>query len=177
MTAKKYGSYCVFLIGVVSLFLFCFVRIWLLIAFDCGCGDHLKRAADANTISLEKQELQTAVKYLEDNKLTEGSTKMIFDYPRYELGFFYANLRASLTELDTISPQASQLEKSNVLLKLRETLIDHGSYGDSVTCPEGITVFPHQWFYLLWGAGSLWVVSSCLCVWIHNKFAALANEL
>ena len=47
-----------------------------------------------------------------------------------------------------VSPNASQLEKSNVLMKLRETLIDNGENGDNLTVPDGLSRYPNN---LMWG--------------------------
>ena len=61
---------------------------------------------------------------------------------------------ASLEELRMVPEGATQLEKSNILMKLRETLIDQGQIVH-VTVPRGISVFPHNTAYFLWALGSL----------------------
>lgn len=117
---------------------------------DRECTGHLKRAADANTVELSKQELSVAVSYLEENKMTSGYTSILYTTPDEDLGFWYQNLKASLEELNAVKPDATQLEKSNVLLKLRETLLDEGQ-GSSVTHPAGIALFPHNTGFAIWG--------------------------
>ncbi len=114
------------------------------IQFDRNCAGYLKRAADANTIEKAKKELKIAVDHLEKNKLTEGYTSVLWTTPDEDVGFWYSNLRLSLDELNTSNPDASQLEKSNLLMKLRETLLDAGESGDSVTVPSGMSVFPNN---------------------------------
>ncbi len=125
------------------------------IVFDRNCEGYLKRAADANTIELAKQNLGVAVKYLENNQLTSGYTSVVYRTPDEDVGFWYENLRASLKELNEVRPDATQLEKSNVLMKLRETLLDEGENGTCVTVPNGMSVFPNNVAYANWGIVSL----------------------
>ena len=115
------------------------------IQFNVNCGGYLKRASDANTVEMARGELQKAIAYAEKNKLTEGSTRLIFDYPSCDVGFWFNNLKASDEELSKVTKETSQLEKTNLLIKLRETLLDHAKEGVTVTLPEGISVFPYNW--------------------------------
>lgn len=60
-----------------------------------------------------------------------------------DLSFWYANLKASAEELEK-SKGGSLLEKTNVLLKLRESLMDDGSKGSHITYPKGLAIYPHN---------------------------------
>lgn len=122
-------------------------RIGYNISFDVNCGGYLKRAADANTVELAHEELQKALGYIENHHLTSGSTRILFDYPSLDLGFWHKNLSASNEELAKITPATTQLEKTNVLIKLRETLLDHGEKGVHVTMPDGISIYPYNWAF------------------------------
>lgn len=97
------------------------LRIYNGVVFDIHCEGHLKRAADANTIEMASKELVDAIKYLEDNKMTEGYTSVLWKTPAADVGFFYQNLKSSLEELKKVTPETAQLERTNVLMKLRET--------------------------------------------------------
>lgn len=121
------------------------------ILFDINVEGHLKRAADANTVELAKKEMDVVVKYLEANHMTEGYTSILYRTPAEDVGFWYSNLSSALGELNSIEPNATRLEKTNVLMKLRETLVDHQKSGVTVTMPSGIAVFPYNVFYCLWG--------------------------
>ena len=102
--------------------------------FERACTDHLHRAAVANTIELASSELGIALKYLEDHDLTAGNTALFFETPADDLGFWYQNLKAAHGVL-LHEQGASQLERTNVLLKLKE----------SITSPPGwISVYPNQ---------------------------------
>lgn len=120
-------------------------RIQKGIVFDQNVSGILKRAADANTIDLAKQELGKAINYLEKNNLTTGHTSMLWETPDEDVGFWYQNLKASHTELDNLK-SVSALERTNVLMKLRETLLDTGEK-TSVTVPEGLAVYPDNKFW------------------------------
>ncbi|HMQ01708.1 MAG TPA: hypothetical protein PKD79_01410 [Candidatus Doudnabacteria bacterium] len=143
------------------------------IQYDRGCGGHLKRAADANTIDLAVLELEIAVKYLEANNMTSGYTSIIYQTPDEDVGFFYSNLKASLEELKGISPEATPLERSNILMKLRETLLDNGERATVTTKPPGISIFPHNTKLFIWiltmGPTSIFFGTLRLLIWMENN--------
>ena len=131
------------------------------IQFDINCEGHLKRAADANSIKLAKQELKISLDYIEEHKMTTGNTAVLWVKPEHELDFWYDNIKSSYDELSLLTDSTSGLEKSNMLIKLRETLIDHsGKSGDSVTKPPKIANYPHH--LLIWILG--WVSAIVLVV-------------
>lgn len=124
--------------------------IYKSIIFDLNCTGHLKLAADSNTVEIAKKELEIALQYLEGKKLTSGNTSVFWNTPQNDLDFWYKNLKSSFEELNKITADTSQLERTNVLMKLRETLLDHGTDGDVVTVPSGISLYPYQgvWYCL-----------------------------
>ena len=111
---------------------------------------HIKRAADANTVELAIQEMKTVVAYLEARGMTSSYTSVLYRTPDEDIGFWYQNLKASLGELEKITPETTQLERSNILIKLRETLLDHGQ-SVSVTQPSGISIYPNNVAYAWFG--------------------------
>jgi hypothetical protein len=114
------------------------------ITFTQNCGGFLKQAADANTIELAQEKLAKAAEYAEAKGLTEGYTSIIYKTPDEDIGFWFKNLTASLAELKSVDPNATLLEKTNVLMKLRESLLDDGDEGTKVTLPAGISKFPYN---------------------------------
>lgn len=125
------------------------VRIVAGVSFDIDCGGHIKRAADANTVELAAQELRTVIVYCDEHRLTSGVVSIILKQPKNDVGFWYTNLKASLTELEKVTSTTSQLEKTNILIKLRETLLDH-SQTVSITAPDSITIYPNNVMYFWW---------------------------
>ena len=158
---SKSGSVAIVLLAV----LFCIVfGVWgtirtvKSIVFNIECNGHLKRAADASTIELAKQELTTAITYLEKKEITTGYTSVLYKTPDEDIGFWYKNLKESFAELEKVKPETTQLEKTNLLMKLRETLLDEKaskSGGVEVTSPDGISIFPNNVAYCFFG----WVSS------------------
>lgn len=144
----------IFIVSFLAFLVWGTVRVTNDILFNRGSEGHLKRAADANTIELAKQEVEVAVKYLEDNNMTSGYTSIVYTTPDEDIGFWYKNLKSSLEELKKVSPEATQLEKSNLLIKLRETILDEGQ-NVSVTVPFGISVFPNNGFWAFVGCLSV----------------------
>ena len=138
------------------------------IRYGQDCGGHLKRAADANTIKLAQQELAVVLKYLDDHRMTNGYTSILWQTPDEDIGFWYENLRAASDELDSVEPSATQLERTNVLMKLRETLLD----GTSITEPMGISVYPHNGMWTFFGVVSLLLgIVGCVLIvmWVNDR--------
>lgn len=117
--------------------------------FNRACSGHLKRAGYANTIELAIKELDQAVSWLEYKGFTEGSSHILFAMPSNDIGFWYRNLADSLKELKDVSPDASKLERSNILLKLRDALMDQDSQGSTITKPGFMYWYPHPAIGLL----------------------------
>ena len=104
--------------------------------------------------SIAEKHLTTGIKYLEDNNLTKGNTKILVYKPTDDIGLWYENLKSAQSQLHELSAteDLTELEESNALMKLRETLL--GSEG-SVTHPEMISYYPNH-------VG--WMLSMCL-IW------------
>ena len=133
------------LLGIIFLLPICFcigVRVQRSIVFEIECGGHLKRAADANTVSLAIQEMEIVVAYLEEEGMTNGYTSILYCTPDEDVRFWYTNIKDALKELRAVTPEATQLERSNLLIKLRETLIINTNKGERITCPKGISIYP-----------------------------------
>jgi hypothetical protein len=103
--------------------------------FKRACTDHLHRASVANTTELASSELGIGLKYLEDHALTAGNTAIFYQTPTDDIGFWYQNLKAAQGVLQHVPKDASQLERTNVLLKLKESI---------VSPPGDIAVYPNQ---------------------------------
>jgi hypothetical protein len=119
-----------------------------------NCTGYLKRAADANTVPLAMKNLEVALQYAESNGLTSGYTSVLYRTPNEDVGFWYGNLKASLEELQRIGPETTQLERTNVLIKLRETLLYQGKEGTAITVPDGLSVYPSNAMYAMFGLAS-----------------------
>lgn len=132
------------IIGAVICFIF--VVLYMIVAdinFSRNCEGYLKRAGDANTVALAEDQLTIALEYIEKRELTSGNSSLLWQVPRNDLGFWYQNLNSSLEELRGVPAEATQLERSNVLMKLRETLLDDTSSGLVVTHPRNISIYPN----------------------------------
>ena len=125
------------------------------VQFNVGAGGHLTRAANSNTVELATQEMDIAIKYIEENNLTKGYTSVLYKTPDEDIEFWYNNLKSAQNELKKVDPNATQLEKSNLLMKLRETLLDSGDKGQHLTVPQGISVYPNNLSFLIFGWLSL----------------------
>lgn len=133
------------------------VRVYQNYLFNVNCSGYLKRAANANSVPLAKTQLEKAIKYLEKHDMTSGNTAVFFPTPASDVEFFFANISTSLHELQTLPENAPLLESSNVLMKLRETLIEHKESGEELNMPSSLAVFPYNKFWL-----AIWITSGVI---------------
>lgn len=137
------------------------------VQFDMNCSQYIKRATDANTVETAKEELAKAISYAEENNLTKGIVSIFFHQPENDIGYWYKNMTETYGELENLSEDATSLEKTNVLMKLRETLTDQEESRVSVTIPDGISIYPNNVSYFLWG-----LLSGIFCIvfWMQVVF-------
>jgi hypothetical protein len=160
------GCICIFL-GLVLCVPFvgtAVVETYNSIIFDREIGGHLKRAADANSIDLAKQELEISVKVMENWSMTSGYTSVVYTTPDEDVGFWYKNIKSCLDQMKSLPDNASQGDKDLVLMKLRQTLLDHKGGNERVTTPPGISLFPYNTTYCVvnWVSLLLGIVGGCL---------------
>lgn len=130
------------------------------IQMDSNCISYFEMAADANSVELAEKHLASGIKYLEENNLTKGNTKVLVYKPTKDLGLWYENLKSAQIQLQELNSQEelTELEESNALMKLRETLLN--SEG-SVTHPPMISFYPSHvsWFWSMFLIWLLWVAA------------------
>ena len=130
------------------------------IQFDANCIGYLRLSADANSVKLAEKHLSTAITYLEEHDLTHGNTKIIIYRPECDIGYWYENLKSAQTQLQELDAREdlTELEESNALMKLRETILNSGGW---VTYPTHLVFYPSHvsWFWvncLIW---LLWILA------------------
>ena len=111
------------------------------IQFKQNCSGYLKQAADANSAELALARLNIALDYIERHGLTDGYTSVLWRTEDENIGYWYQNLKVCQHELSDCL-DGTQLEKSNVLMKVRESLTDEGKDGTGLTIPHGISRYP-----------------------------------
>ncbi len=146
------------------------------VIYEIQCGGHLKRAADANTVDFAKKELLLAINYLEDAEITKGYTSVFWKTPSDDVGFWYQNIKSSYDELSKVTNETTQLEKSNLLIKLRETILDHGRDGDIVTAPSGISYYPYNAAFFWTGFFSAMIAGSGFLMFLMTNYQNLNKE-
>jgi hypothetical protein len=151
-------------LAVLALSIFA-IRITKSVLLNQNCIGYLKRAADANTVETAKEQLQKSIQYLEVNNLTKGYTSVLWQTPDEDVEFWYKNLKASERELMKVDSTTSSMEKTNLLMKLRETLLDNSKEGDSLTVPIGLSRYPNNG---MWGILTLLatLIITGVIIWI-----------
>ena len=136
------------------------------VEFKQNCSGKLKRAADANSIEIAKVEIETVLQYAEAKGYTHGYTSVIYKTPDEDIEFWYNNLLSCYNQLLTVNENTPELERTNILMKLRETLLDSTVNGEqSVTYPDGLYKYPHNllWGILNWVTFLLILISALFC--------------
>lgn len=125
------------------------------VQFGANCKDYLKLSADANSIVLAEKHLTTAINYLEENNITSGQAKLFVAYPKNDISLWYDNLKTAQSQLQEMIElgEYTELEQSNMLMKLRETLLDENG---TVTTPMAVAFYPHGTL-LLWLNSTMWI--------------------
>jgi len=140
------------------------------IQFNQNCSGYLKQAADANTPEIALERIDKALDYIEAHRLTYGYTSILYKTEDENVGFWYNNIKACKGELEACL-DCTQLEKSNVLMKVRESLTDNGESGTVLTVPTGIHKYPHNWMF-----GILNFLSTILGLFFIVGFFTLLDE-
>jgi len=173
---KKFKA--IFLIlAIVTTLVFCVwstVRIVKAVQFGLDCEAYLQRAANANTVDMAKEELVKAIDYIEKNNLTDEIISIFLKNPANDLSFWYRNIKSAHDELVNLPEDSTPLEKTNVLMKLRESLTNNDSNGSTnIIVPQGITVYPDNVMYFWWGTLSC----AALCVFWTLFIVSLDLEI
>lgn len=115
--------------------------------FEQQIRGHLKRAADASNPEMAIKELDYVIQLLEERRWTTGSSYLVYETPEADVGFWYRNIAGARDSLADLADQTSELEKSNTLMRVRETLMDERF----VTHPPGMSLYPHYRTYVVFG--------------------------
>lgn len=132
-------------------------RIALSITFDRDVANYLKQAAMADTIEVATESLSLAIENFEiRSAVRDGYTSLIVRTPNEDVRAWYFKLKTCLQELEAMRKGASQMEKKNMLLRVRSDLVVYYQViGPSPIVPSGIAVFPHNKLFAHWGWWSL----------------------
>lgn len=123
-------------------------EIVLNIQYDRKVTNELQLAANASTVEIAIEKMDLALEEIEKRDLTEGYTSIFYRTPDEDIGYWYDNLKTALDELKEITPEDNKLLRSNMLLKLRETILYYSQNGSYVQQPSGIHKYPYNkaWF-------------------------------
>lgn len=148
--------YTFFLIGCMSTFAWGAYTLYKTIQFGIHCESFLRRSIDAPNVDIAKTQLCLAINYCEAQRLTSGSTSLLYSTDDENVGLWYKKLKTSFILLNLVPNHASQLEQNTALLRLRRTLLITDKSGQTSICyPQGISLYPYNLEYALWGCFSL----------------------
>lgn len=142
--------FCISFALTLPLISICCVRSIKSSNFDNNCTYHVKQALKnpsyessydlKNSIS----EMDTAIQYLKDNKLTNGFTSIIDYTDNDDIGSYYNDLLDRDNYLHSLSDTSiEELDKYKKYVKQRNLEYETIHY------PEGISVYPHNVLYCI----------------------------
>ncbi len=151
---------------VLILIVYGIARGYVQYRFDVDCGAHLVRAANAPTIPLALESMDTVLAYCEEHGKTQGHSDIFLNKPENDVGYWYERLVSARDELRTVQADASSMAATNLLMKLRETITDNGN----LTLPTAIATFPNHiaWAFWGWTITILTVISILSCIAAFN---------
>ena len=126
-------------------------RIYAGIQFDQHIENYISQAASSPSPQIAEQKLGVAIAEIDREGLTSCNTGILFTYPTNDLGFWYGRLVDSRALLRRLPPGDSELEVSNTMMRVHESLVSDGKNGQSIVVPEGISIYPHNVLFLWWG--------------------------
>ena len=133
------------------------VGVAKIIQMNASCIGYLEMAADANSVNIANKHLTSAINYLEANNLTSGDTSILIYKPTNDIGLWYENLKSAQAQLTEACAREdlTALEESNILMKLRETLLDN----EGITHPSTISFYPNHiaWFWWMLFIWLIWI--------------------
>ena len=135
------------------------------VQFNQECKGYLRQCSNASSVELALERLDLAIRYVERNDLTSGYTSILWKTESDNIGYWYDNLMTCRKELKK-AVNSSQLEQTNTLLKIRESLTENGEKGEYIVLPEGIVKYPHNLLYaiLLWVSLGFILIGACYCI-------------
>lgn len=160
------------------------VRIVKDITYDQQVEGYLKQAADANTTELAEKKIGQAIEGMDRRGLCNSKspdsppvfaddcfTSVLWRTPGEDVGYWRTNIQATYEDLHSMTNEerVDNLTESNQLMKVRETLLDNGSQGDSVTAPAGISVYPNNVAFFWWGVFSVILAGGGVVWWLREN--------
>lgn len=138
-------------LGAISFLAFGATRIVAYVEFGIECGDYIVQAASSPNPAIAADKISAALAYADAHGMTSDNTGIIFSYPTYDVGFWHQRLVDSRMILNQLQPNDSPLETSNTMIRVHETLVHGGKEGETEEAPDGISVFPHNVAFAVWG--------------------------
>lgn len=123
-------------------------RINATIQFNMHIGNYISQASTSPNPTIATQKLEAAIAEAKRTNLTAGNTGIFFQFPGNDVGFWYQRLVDSQKILQTLPANDSQLETSNTMMRVHESITAPDGH---VRTPQGIEIFPNNVTFFWWG--------------------------
>lgn len=132
--------------------------------FKFGCQAYIDRAIVASDLDVAQAELGKAIDYMEQHSLTEGIVSIILKNPKNDIGYWYNTIKDTHRQIMEFPRDATQLEKSNFMMRVRESI-------EGLSTPSWIFLYPHNTLWLVWGIISFFGVAIAFALKSTEKYS------
>lgn len=130
------------------------VRLYRSAEFDRNCQERLAKATIALYTADAKQDLGQALSYLQARGIngTSGHTSIFGATQDTDVGVWYCKVEQARETLE----KPTSTNTGYLLSRVREHLTERdGKGGSKLATPTGISVYPHNQLYALWGVAGV----------------------
>lgn len=135
--------YVLFFICVISLFFSIAIPINRQSIFDKCFVNHVKRGIDSLNLDIAKKELDKAIKYLNDNNLTNGSTSIFSGDSENDLESYYNWIKEVYKYIKYFPSNASKVERLKYFKELE-------NIESTINIPKGMAMYPYNKLFFIW---------------------------
>lgn len=129
------------------------IRISAANSFSERVGGYLANYSEAGNITAAKENLNMAIKALEEMRLTEGQVSIFHKNPNNNIGLWYQNLKESQNILEKLSEENAF--NQSIALEEQKNGLKGGASNTSIKHPDGISIYPHNKIFFWWSILSL----------------------
>lgn len=131
------------------------IRIYRVLCFYKNCESYIRNSMNTASIDIAKSELEHAISYLEKNNLTSGRTSIVTSKLHNDIGYFYKNLKKQYDFLDhKCKNSLTEVNIQNILKEYEDNLHSRTANGVKTLIPEGISIYPSNTVFCIWGTMS-----------------------
>jgi hypothetical protein len=128
--------------------------------YENNVGAPLRAADSTFSVDVAQAKLGLVITFLESRGVGEisGSTSLFVPSPDEDIGAWYVRLKGANNLLQSLDENSTQEQEDAAMMAMYRATSRPGHL-HNVYVPEGISVYPNNWAYAMWGFISLpWAI-------------------